>query len=205
MEFSRLVRERHSVRKFTEEPVSKEQLLRLLEETRLAPTAVNHQPQRYLVITEKAGMEKLSRCTKYTFGAPCAIVVCCNRDEAWVNRYTGEMKGEVDAAIAATTSCLPYTTQALAPAGWEASTRRRSQRNSAFRKTSSLLPYSPSGTSPRTPSPQRSTLRGRASTRSLSGNTSSQAQKHAKTKGDSRRTMSLRESPFYAFWKSPSL
>ena len=44
MEFSRLVRERHSVRKFTEEPVSKEQLLRLLEETRLAPTAVNHQP-----------------------------------------------------------------------------------------------------------------------------------------------------------------
>ncbi len=102
MEFSRLVRERHSVRKFTEEPVSKEQLLRLLEETRLAPTAVNHQPQRYLVITEKAGMEKLSRCTKYTFGAPCAIVVCCNRDEAWVNRYTGEMKGEVDAAIAAT-------------------------------------------------------------------------------------------------------
>lgn len=102
MEFSRLIRERHSVRRFTQEPVSREEIMRLLEEARLAPTAVNHQPQRYLVITSREGMERLAHCTRYTFGAPCAIVVCCNRDEAWVNSYTGENKGEVDAAIVAT-------------------------------------------------------------------------------------------------------
>lgn len=102
MDFSTLIRDRYSVRKFSPDPVSREEIERLLAEAQTAPTAVNHQPQRYLVITSPEGMEKLARCTKYNFGAPCAIVVCCNRDEAWVNPYTKQNKFEIDAAIVAT-------------------------------------------------------------------------------------------------------
>ncbi len=102
MDYSTLIRDRYSVRKFSSEPVTREQIEQLLAETQNAPTAVNHQPQRYLVIASPEGMEKLATCTKYTFNAPCAIMVCCNRDEAWSNPYDKKNKFEIDAAIVAT-------------------------------------------------------------------------------------------------------
>ena len=50
MEFAQLIRERYSVRRFTAEPVTDAELQSILEAARLAPTAVNKQPQRLLVL-----------------------------------------------------------------------------------------------------------------------------------------------------------
>ncbi|MDO5536246.1 MAG: nitroreductase family protein [Desulfovibrionaceae bacterium] len=102
MDFSALVRERYSVRSFSERPVSREQILALLEEARFAPTAVNYQPQRYLVLSTPESMEKLARCTKYTFHAPAAIIVCAEPSSAWVRPYDQDNAAVVDASIAAT-------------------------------------------------------------------------------------------------------
>jgi nitroreductase len=61
------INSRRSVRKYTEEPVSREELLAVLEAGRWAPSGLNNQPWRFLVI--HAGDPRqaaLAGCTKYT-------------------------------------------------------------------------------------------------------------------------------------------
>ena len=55
MDFSTLIAERYSVRKFSPEAVDDAAVQAILQACRLAPTAVNKQPQRILVY----GGEKL--------------------------------------------------------------------------------------------------------------------------------------------------
>ena len=102
MEYSQLIKERYSVRKFSDKPVEDAKLAAILEAARVAPTAVNKQPQRILVIRDAEGMEKLKACTPYTFGAPLALAVCGHRDEAWVRPYDGYNSAIIDAAIVGT-------------------------------------------------------------------------------------------------------
>lgn len=75
---------RRSIRKFTEEPLSEEQIDILLRAAFSAPTAANAQPWEFIVITENEIMEKLKE--KFIFArynAPCAVVVCGNMDLAF--------------------------------------------------------------------------------------------------------------------------
>ena len=102
MEFSDLVQERHSVRKFTRELVSLRDIDQILEAARVAPSADNRQPVRILVIRKPEGMERLKECTQYTFNAPMAIIVCCNRSEAWERVLDEQDTGFIDAAIVGT-------------------------------------------------------------------------------------------------------
>ena len=101
MEFDTLIRERYSVRKFTSQPVEESKVTAILEAARAAPTAVNKQPQRIVVLRGES-MEKLKDCTPYTFNAPMALAFCCNRDEAWVRPYDGDNSAIIDAAIVGT-------------------------------------------------------------------------------------------------------
>lgn len=102
MEYSQLIKERYSVRKFSDRPVEEAKVTAMLQAAQVAPTAVNKQPQRILVIRDAAGMEKLKDCTPYTFKAPMALAVCCRRDEAWVRPYDGDNSAVIDAAIIGT-------------------------------------------------------------------------------------------------------
>lgn len=102
MEFGQLIKERYSVRKFSDKPVEDDTVQAILEAARVAPTAVNKQPQRILVLRSAESMEKLKKCKPYAFNAPMAIVVCCNKDEAWVRPYDNYNSAVIDAAIVAT-------------------------------------------------------------------------------------------------------
>lgn len=51
-EFMELVRSRRTIRRFTDQPVSKDVLDQLLEAGRLAPSRANSQPWRFVVITD---------------------------------------------------------------------------------------------------------------------------------------------------------
>ncbi len=69
---------RRSVRKFTSEPVSRAAINEILECGRWAPSGLNHQPWRVLVITNDASRRKLAACT--TCGdiitlAPCTLAI----------------------------------------------------------------------------------------------------------------------------------
>jgi nitroreductase len=60
MAFLKLASERYSVRKFSDAPVEKEKLDKILEAGRLAPTACNNQPQSILVLQGREAMEQCS-------------------------------------------------------------------------------------------------------------------------------------------------
>lgn len=102
MEYSELIKKRYSVRKFTDEPIKKEAIDRILDAAHLAPTGCNFQPQRILVIYTPEAIEKLQGCTRAHFGANTAMLVCYNRDECWTRKYDNEVSGMVDASIVAT-------------------------------------------------------------------------------------------------------
>lgn len=102
MEYSRLIKERYSVRKFSNLPVDEKDVEAILEAARVAPTAANKQPWRILVIRDAQGMSKLKECTTYTFDAPMALMVCSVAEEGWVRPFDGDNAGTVDAAIIGT-------------------------------------------------------------------------------------------------------
>lgn len=102
MQFEDLIKSRYSVRKFDSRPVPDDLINKVLEIARLAPTAVNKQPWHILVAQCQDAMAKLAKCTKYTFGAPCAIIVGHCPEKAWVRPFDNENSGIIDASIVAT-------------------------------------------------------------------------------------------------------
>ena len=107
MSFEELAAEkRYSCRSFEQRPIEKEDMERILEAGRIAPTAGNFQPQRVIVINTPEGMQKLARCTHYTYGAPAALIVCYDENEVWVRNYDGKNSGDVDASIVTTQMML---------------------------------------------------------------------------------------------------
>ncbi|MDY5948021.1 MAG: nitroreductase family protein [Oscillospiraceae bacterium] len=102
MDFLKLATDRYSVRKFAHKPLEKDVIDKILEAGHIAPTGCNYQPQRILVINNKETLEKLKECTKCLFDAPCAMLVCYNKDECWTRPYDGSQSGIVDASIVTT-------------------------------------------------------------------------------------------------------
>ena len=105
MTFLELARNRFSERHFDPRPVEDEQLLRLLEAGRIAPTACNLQPQRVYVIKSSAAMEKAKATGASLCGCPVALLVCYDSRAVWRNPgdrcYEDYNAGEQDASIVA--------------------------------------------------------------------------------------------------------
>ena len=100
MSFAELVKQRYSVRKYDSRPIEAEKLAMILEAGRLAPTAVNYQPQRILVVQGDA-MEQMKGCSPCIYGAPVAFVVCYDKNASWKSR-SGREIGDVDGGIVLT-------------------------------------------------------------------------------------------------------
>ena len=102
MEFSQLIEERYSVRKFKQQHLPQEVISHILDAAHKAPTGCNYQPQRILVLNSGEAMEKLKDCTKCHFNAPTAMLVCYEKNESWTRKYDGALSAPVDAAIVTT-------------------------------------------------------------------------------------------------------
>lgn len=102
MDFLDLVKQRYSVRKFSDKPIEREKLERILEAGNAAPTACNRQPQRIMVINSEEAVNKLRKCTECHFNAPSALLVCYDRNDCWIRGYDGKSSGDIDASIVAT-------------------------------------------------------------------------------------------------------
>jgi nitroreductase len=88
MDFMELVSSRHSVRDFLPDPIPEDVMDDILEAGRLAPSAQNRQPWRYLVITNNADIRKLAlRCgliglsNIFIRNAPCLVVACADHSK----------------------------------------------------------------------------------------------------------------------------
>lgn len=102
MDFGKLAAERYSVREFAPTPVEEEKLRKILEAARVAPTAVNFQPQKLYVVKNPEALARLT-AIRPVFGAPLAVIVCYDDTRSWKNsRDAGHDSGEVDAAIVTT-------------------------------------------------------------------------------------------------------
>lgn len=102
MDFLKLAAERYSVRKFKDKPIEQESIDKILTAAQIAPTGCNYQPQRILVINNEEALTKLKDCTRCHFDAPCAMLVCYNKEECWTRPYDGNQSGIVDASIVTT-------------------------------------------------------------------------------------------------------
>jgi nitroreductase len=73
------IRQRRSIRRFKDEPISDEIIRELLEAARLAPSGSNRQPWRFIVVTDPAEKAKLRRiCWDQAFIEQAPVVfICC--------------------------------------------------------------------------------------------------------------------------------
>ena len=87
--FKHLAAERYSCRDYSQEPIDKQQILDILECARLAPSACNRQPWKFIVVTDSNELSAV--CESYDRNwikeAPAAIIVLGNRNEAWHRQY----------------------------------------------------------------------------------------------------------------------
>ncbi len=99
---------RKSVRSYTEQEVSQEQIETILKAAMAAPSGVNLQPWRFVVVREQTTKEKLAvGFNKMIAQAPVAIVVC------GVTRSDGQPNGNWTADCAAATENLLLAVEAL--------------------------------------------------------------------------------------------
>jgi nitroreductase len=77
---------RRSVREFTDKPISKEDINIILNAGRWAPSGLNNQPWRFIVIRNRETIQKLSECTHYTgivAGAPLLIATFLDTETSY--------------------------------------------------------------------------------------------------------------------------
>ena len=129
-DFLELARDRYSCRAFTDRPVEPEKVDALLAAAVAAPTAVDRQPWRAWVVESPEAVERLSACTRFSFGARVFVVVGAVADEAWVRKYDGRNFADVDASIVATHVMLAAHDLGLGTTWWATSTPRRWRRPS---------------------------------------------------------------------------
>ena len=112
MDFLEIVKKRYSERYFSDKPIEREKLDKILEAGRIVPTACNYQPQKFYVLKSKKTLELAAQVTPFTYNAPLIILVCYDMNEVWKNkREQGYNSGEQDIAIAATT--MMYEAESL--------------------------------------------------------------------------------------------
>ena len=105
MEFTELINTRESVRNYDpERPVPEDIILRILDAGRIAPSAKNLQPWKFIVISSSPLLEMVKECYKRDWikDAPHIVVVTGLKEQAWIRGYDGYNSVETDVTIAMT-------------------------------------------------------------------------------------------------------
>ena len=105
MEFTELINTRESIRSYDPaRPVPEDVLKRILEAGRIALSAANRQPWKFLLISSPGMLEKVraSYGREWFHDAPHVLVVVGLKDQAWKRSFDGYNSVETDAAIAMT-------------------------------------------------------------------------------------------------------
>lgn len=101
MDFLKLCAQRYSLRSFAGTPVPPEILESILEAGRLAPTAMNLQPQRILVLRSPEALAKLHGVKK-CYGAGTVLLICGDTQVACDRPMVDHSMAEMDCSIVAT-------------------------------------------------------------------------------------------------------
>ena len=102
MEFSEVIKNRYSCKKYDSRPVEEDKLTAVLEAGRIAPTAKNAQVQRIYVVRGEKNLAKMDEVTPCRYGAPVVLIVCYEADNVYVYPGGKLNSGSEDASIVAT-------------------------------------------------------------------------------------------------------
>lgn len=98
--FSELVQSRRSIRKYQNKPVEREKILQCIEAARLAPSAENVQPWRFIILDDPEVLKQFSTHafsgiyspTRFAAKAPVIIVILAKLD-VLANRIGKQIQG----------------------------------------------------------------------------------------------------------------
>jgi nitroreductase len=131
MNFLELIKLRQSVRKYSDKPVEREKIERCIEAARLAPSACNAQPWKYIIIDEPELKEKVAQETfsaiasfnKFALQAPVIVAIVMEKPNM-LSQFGGRVKDKdfylIDIGITAEHFCLQATEEGLGTCmlGW---------------------------------------------------------------------------------------
>ncbi len=119
MKFIDLVKKRASVRKYLDKSISRKALLECLEAARLAPSACNAQPWKFIIIDNKDAIKSLSKniChTVFSFNKfiaeAAALVIVISDKQGFLRKAAGKLKGTDYYLIDIGIACQHLTLQA---------------------------------------------------------------------------------------------
>ena len=102
MEFTDVIKNRYSCKKYDGSAVTDEQLTAILEAGRVAPTAKNLQEQHIYVVQSAEGLAKIDQVTPCRYGAPTVLVVAFDKNNVFTYPGGKRDSGIEDASIVAT-------------------------------------------------------------------------------------------------------
>ena len=97
MDFLDLCRKRFSARSFTSEAISDEDKQYIMECVRLAPSAVNMQPWKFVLVASEAAKAELRKSYDREWFATAPLYVLCLADTShcWVRKYVSETRATI--------------------------------------------------------------------------------------------------------------
>ena len=117
MNFTELIKQRQSVRKYSDKPVEREKIEQLIEAVHLAPSACNSQPWKLIIVDDpevknalaKATFDKAISFNKFATEAPVIAVLVIEKAKL-IAQLGGKVKNQeyaqYDIGIAAAHFCL---------------------------------------------------------------------------------------------------
>ncbi|MDD5073282.1 MAG: nitroreductase family protein [Candidatus Omnitrophica bacterium] len=103
MDIFEAFKSRISVREYSDKPVEKEKLEKMVDAGRLAPTARGEQPWEFVIVTNKEKVKELADITdhgKFMSGASAAIVTFCKDTKYYLEDGCGATENILLAAAA---------------------------------------------------------------------------------------------------------
>jgi nitroreductase len=126
-----LIISRQSDRKYSNKPVAEEQLNRIIEAGRMAPSACNAQPWRFIVVTDPEIIEQVARAASAKIlgmnafvAQAMAIIVIVREKPNFSSKIGGSIKSKdyslIDIGIASENICLQAKAEGLGSCmiGW---------------------------------------------------------------------------------------
>ena len=88
MNILELSKKRFSVRKYSDTPVSEEDLQYILEVTRMAPSAVNKQPWKFVIVKSDEARKQLQECYDREWFKSAPLYIICMREveKNWIRK-----------------------------------------------------------------------------------------------------------------------
>ena len=102
MDILNLISKRRSVREYTTNAIEQEKIDYLIECARLAPSAVNFQPWKFIIVKSQEKKALLHKCYhgEWFANAPLYIIALADRTQSWKRSSDEKDHGEIDVTIA---------------------------------------------------------------------------------------------------------